>query len=139
MGKMANIFNWRQWLMLYCALSFALLGVDAAMNHHSVLRENVLAYTPLIFAPLALCYSLLGIFKEAFRRQAWIIGILALLVGGAGTVIHNYFNIIERGNQSLWHALLEAPLPVFAPAAFASTALLLMLISWGEHQQVNGN
>lgn len=138
MGKIGKMFNWRQWLLLYCAFSFALLGVDAAMNHHSVLTENMLSYTPLLFAPLALLYSVIAIFRESFRRKAWGMGIAALLVGGAGTLIHNYYNIVERSGPSIWGALLNAQFPVFAPAAFASTGLLLFLVAWGECRQELG-
>lgn len=135
MRVIGNLFNWRQWLMLYCALSFTMLGVDAAMNHHRVLAVNILAYTPLIFAPLAVIYSAVGIFVESWRRNAWGLGTLALLVGGAGMLIHTYLNIAHRGDLSLWHTFFNAPRPVFAPAAFASTGLLLFLVAWGERRQ----
>lgn len=132
---MGNLFNWRQWLVLYCAVSYVMLGVDAAMNHYRALAENALAYTPLIFAPLAVIYLAVSLFVVSWRRQAWGLGILALIVGGAGTFIHNYLNIIHRGDLSLWQALLNAPRPVLAPAAFASTGLLLFLVAWGERRQ----
>lgn len=135
MRALGNRINWRQWLVLYCAVSFVMLGVDAAMNHHRVLSENILAYTPLIFAPLAVIYLAVSVFDVSWRRQAWGLGILAQIVGGAGTLIHNYLNITQRGDLSLWQTLLNAPRPVFAPAAFASTGLLLFLVAWGERQQ----
>lgn len=134
MQQLRNLFHWRQWLMLYCAFSFAVLGIDAAMNHHRVLAVNSLAYTPIIFAPLAVIYSIVGISLVSWRRQAWGLGILALLVGGVGTVIHNYLNIANRGDLTVWQILLNAPRPVLAPAAFASTGLLLLLVAWGERQ-----
>jgi hypothetical protein len=53
-------------------------------------------------------------------------------VGAAGTLIHNYYNLAERGELSLWHALLGPSRPVLAPAAYVATGLLLFLVTWGE-------
>ncbi len=35
----------------------------------------------------------------------------------------------------MWQALLNTDRPVFAPAAFAATGLLLFLVAWGERSQ----
>lgn len=126
-------FPWGRWLMLYSALSFAVLGIDAAMNHHEVLVENAWSWTPVIFAPLAVIVSLVSVFSAAWRRQAWILGVVAIIVGIAGTLFHNVPTLDERGTMSIWHALLTAKQPVLAPAAFASTGLLLLLVAWGEY------
>lgn len=129
------LFPWGRWLALYCVLSFIMLGVDATMSHHDVLTENRWSWTPVIFAPLAVIVSLVSVFSLRWRLQAWILGALAMLVGIAGTLFHNVPTILERGGQSLWHAVLTAERPVFAPAAFAATGLLLLLIAWGERWQ----
>ncbi|HEY3397610.1 MAG TPA: hypothetical protein VGM19_08130 [Armatimonadota bacterium] len=128
-------FGWGRWLALYSAASFLMLGIDAAMNHHQIIYENRWSYTPLILAPLAVLVSLMGVFSARWRWQAWIIGLLALIVGGAGVVFHNLPTIMERGDVSLWQSLLNAPRPVLAPASFAATGVLLLLISWGEGRQ----
>ena len=125
-------FTWGPWLALYCAISYAVLGVDAAMNHHTVIFENKFSWTPLIFAPIAVIVSLICVFSPRWRRWAWILGVLALIVGIAGTLFHNIPTITERGQLTIWQALLNPTQPVLAPAAFASTGLLLLLISWGE-------
>ena len=134
-SKGVTVFAWGRWLALYCAFSFAMLGVDAAMNHHLILAKNPWAIAPLIFAPLAVAVSLVNLFSARWRQQAWILGGLAVIVGTAGTLFHNVPTILARGDQSIWQALLNAYRPVFAPAAFAATGLLLFLITWGEHWQ----
>jgi hypothetical protein len=133
-ARIVKAVNWRQWLVSYCAFSFLMLGVDDAMNHHQVIFENHLAYTPLIFAPLAILYSIVSIFHSGWRGRAWILGALSVIVGAAGTLIHNYYNLVERGAVSPWQALLSPPRPVLAPAAFIATGLLLFLVTWGERR-----
>ena len=128
-------FAWGRWLAFYSAFSFGVLGVDAAMNHHVIITENPWPYTPLLFAPLAVLVSLVCVFSARWRRQAWILGGLAILVGLGGTLFHNVPTILERGDLSLWQALLNADRPVLAPAAFAATGLLLLLVPWGERRQ----
>lgn len=131
----AKLFPWGFWLAIYWAFSFAMLGVDAAMNHHAIIRENPWSLTPIIFAPLAVIVSLICVFSASWRRQAWIPGVVALLVGIAGTLFHNIPTILERGHQTVWQALLNTERPVLAPAAFAATGLLLLLVAWGERWQ----
>ncbi len=46
-------FAWARWIAAYAALTFAILFVDTAMNHHDVIHEVRWSWTPLIFAPLA--------------------------------------------------------------------------------------
>ena len=135
MKAIGEQFNWRQWLVLYCAFSFAMLGVDAAMNHHLILAQNPWAYTPLIFSPLVVVFSLVCIWSARWRQQAWVFGILAVVVGVAGTLFHDVPTLWERGTLTAWQALLNTDRPVLAPAAFAATGLLLFLVTWGEHSR----
>ena len=128
-------FAWGRWLALYCAFSFGVLGADAAMNHHVIVTDNPWAYTPLLFAPLAAMVSLVCVFSARWRRQVWILGGLAIFVGVAGTLFHNVPTILERGDLPVWRALLNAGRPVLAPASFAATGVLLLLVSWGERWQ----
>jgi hypothetical protein len=112
-----------------------MLGVDAAMNHHMIITKHPWAYTPLLFAPLAVLVSLVCVFSAHWRRQAWILGGLAILVGLAGTLFHNAPTILGRGDLSVWQALLNADRPALAPASFAATGVLLLLVAWGERRQ----
>ena len=125
-------FAWGRWVSLFCAFSYLMLGLDAAMNHHKVIETNRLSWTPLIFAPLAVALCLTGVFSAAWRRRAWIVGLLGLAVGGAGELIHNYLDITETQGITIWQALINASRPPLAPAAFASTAILMLLVALAE-------
>jgi len=109
-----------------------MLGVDAAMNHHDEIFENALSWTPLIFAPLAVIYCITAIFSARWRQWAWTVGLIGIAVGSAGTIFHNLATISHRGQDTVWVALLEASRPVLAPASFAATAVLLLLVAWAE-------
>jgi len=124
--------RWGQWIALYCALSFAMLGVDAAMNHHDEIYQNALSWTPIIFASLAVVYCIVAIFSASWRRWAWTAGLLGIAVGITGAILHNLATISHRGQDTVWVALLEANRPVLAPASFAATAVLLLLVAWAE-------
>ena len=121
-------------MSLFCALSFLMLGTDAAMNHHLILARSALAWTPLVFAPVAAALCLAAVFSPRWRKLAWVAGLLALAVGGAGTLIHNYLTLAERGDVTIVSALLDAPRPPLAPAAFASTGVLMLLVWFAERR-----
>jgi hypothetical protein len=106
-----------------------MLGIDAALNHIEVIHENIFSWTPMLFAPLAVLFCLLCAGMASWRRAAWTFGLLGLLVGAAGTYFHDYPKLIS-GNAI--QALLDPVPPILAPAAFAATALLLLLVSWAE-------
>jgi hypothetical protein len=109
-----------------------MLGVDAAMNHHKVIETNHLSWIPIAFAPVALALCLAAVFSVRWRRAAWIVGLLAMAVGGAGTLIHNYLDITEVSDVTLWQALLNASRPPMAPAGFAHTGLMMLLVALAE-------
>lgn len=133
--KLSASFPWGKWLSLYCAFSFTMLGIDVAMNHHEVIHETPYAYIPILYAIFAIIACSSMVFMHHRRRMAIVVGVIGLLVGGAGMLFHNIPTITERGHQTIWHVLINNPVqPVFAPASFAATALLLLLLAWGEAQ-----
>jgi len=125
-------FAWGRWIPLYCAFSFLMLGTDAAMNHHLILERRALSWIPLIFAPVAAALCLAAVFSQRWRKLAWLVGLLALAVGGAGTLIHNYLNLAGRGDVTIMGAMLDAMHPSLAPAAFASSGILMLLVWFAE-------
>ncbi|MHB0935659.1 MAG: hypothetical protein ACYDCO_07525 [Armatimonadota bacterium] len=129
--------GWGQWVALFSTISFAMLGFDAGMNHHRVLANNPITYMPLIFAMVAVVYCLVSVYSVRWRRAAWVAGLLAVTVGIAGTLFHNVPTIIHRGDLTIWQALLNAYRPVLAPAAFAASGMLLLLVAWAERWQMS--
>ena len=124
--------GWGQWIAIYCTLAFLMFAVDDAINHYYVIRENALAWTPLLFLPPVTLYTAVSIGVAGWRRWAWVPGLLAVLVGGIGTVLHNFVNLTERGNHTIWQAIQHGERPILAPAAIAATGLLMLLYSWGS-------
>ncbi len=134
-GKPACNFAWVRWLSAYAAFTLVMLLVDAAMNHHDVIHENHWSWTPLIFAPLAFLFCVGAIFRKWGRGSLWVVGLLSIVVGMAGEYFHLDATLAERGHATIWHALLNSPRPILAPAAFAGLGLLLLLVAWGERRQ----
>ncbi len=137
-GNAPSGLDWPKWLMFYAAASFAVYGTDAAINHlafgpRSAIAENALAYTPLIFAPLAVVACLLAFAVPRWRPAlAWVTGALAVVVGATGMGIHLLENIenAQEAERALTAFALSGPaaLPFFAPAAFAATGIVVLLV-----------
>jgi cytochrome bd-type quinol oxidase subunit 2 len=131
-NKCPGGFAWGKWVSLFCAFSFLMLGGDATLNHVKVLTENHFSYTPLIFAPLAVVLCLAAFGSQRFRRGAWVVGLLALLVGAAGTGFHVFYDFADSQGLTLWQAAVNATRPPLAPGAFASTGILMVLVALAE-------
>lgn len=141
-------FDWPKWVALYTAASFLVFGVDSAINHIAggVIHEKPLAYTPLIFAPLAVVAMLVAFSVERWRAAiAWVVGVLAVIVGATGMVFH-VLGDLEDVTQVSVAKLLKAfgpdSMPPFAPAAFAATGILVLLIgldAWLRRRGSNEN
>jgi len=126
-------FQWGRWLTLYSAATFLVLGGDAAMHHYHTVGEHPLAWIPIVFGPIAALACLPGILSARWRPVVTLwVGLAAMAVGGAGTLFHNLPTYLERGDQSIVAAFLDATNPPMAPAAFASAGILLVLVWWGE-------
>ena len=123
-------------MALYSAITFFMLGIDMALLHFGYQHHNFLAVVPVVFCVVAAIVSFLTTFSVWLRRQAWVLGVFALLIGGIGTVIH--LEIAFAHLEGLdWKILLERlifdPRPPLAPAALAGTGLLLIMITLAEY------
>lgn len=130
-------FPWGPLIALYSAITFFMLGIDMALLHLGYRHYHFMAVMPIVFCFVAAVVSFLTTFSAPLRRQAWICGILALLVGGVGTVIHLE---IAFANVHGWGHLLEKlvfdPRPPLAPAALAGTGLLMIMVAVAERWPV---
>jgi len=122
-------FDWRRWISVFSALSFGMFGMDVLMNHIQVLGTNPFSLIPLICSPLLIALSLAAVFSAAWRRMAWIAGLLAVAVGLTGTLFHFVYNLADSGGLAIIEAVLSAKRPPFAPAAFAATGVLMLFVA----------
>jgi hypothetical protein len=129
-------FAWGQVLALYNAITFIMLGIDMALLHLGYRHFHFVAVAPIAYCALAGIISFFTAFSAPLRRYAWVLGVLALIVGGIGTVIHLEI-AIQHLHGSTFREVLDRlifdPRPPLAPAALAGTGLLLVLISIGEY------
>ena len=128
-------FPWGALLALYSAFTFFMLGIDMALLHLGYQHLHFLAVMPVVFCGVAAVTALLTAFSAWLRREAWVLGVLALVIGGIGTVIHLEIAFAHLGHGG-WRILLERlvfdPRPPLAPAALAGNGLLLILVSLAE-------
>jgi len=132
----APAFPWVQLLSLYSAITFIMLGIDMALLHLGYRHYHFIAVLPVVFSIVAGIITFFTTFSAWLRRQAWILGVLTVIVGLIGTFIHLEIALANLGKQP-WTMLLERlifdPRPPLAPAALAGTGLLLMLITAAEY------
>ncbi len=127
-------FSWGRWITLFCGLSFLMLGLDALLNHRQIIAVRAFSLIPIVFAPLCLAYCIVAFFNQMWRRLAWIPGLAAVAVGLAGTLFHVTSAIRDRYDQTIMQAILESSRPPLAPAAFASTGILLLFVAWAARR-----
>lgn len=128
-------FPWGQIIAFYSATTFIMLGIDMALLHLGYQHYHFLAVMPIVFCVVAGVISFLTIFSAWLRRQAWAVGVIALFVGGIGTVIHlelAYAALRDPTLQKIWEHLVFDPRPPLAPAALAGTGLLMVLVTVSE-------
>ena len=128
-------FSWGRWIALFCGLSFLMLGLDTVLNHRLVIAVRRLSLIPIVFSPISVAFCIAATFRQAWRRLAWIPGFAAVAVGLTGTSIHVVLAIRDRYYQTIIQAVLESTRPPLAPAAFASTGILLLFVAWAERRR----
>lgn len=132
-------FPWGQLTALYSAITFVMLGFDMALLHLGYQHYHFFALLPIIFCAVAGLLSLATAFSVWLRRQAWVIGVLAMVIGVVGTVIHleiAFANLHHPSINLLFEYLVFDPRPPLAPAAVAGTGLLLLFITLAERWPV---
>ena len=144
MAKIATPFNtvalpWGPLIALYSAITFLMLGIDMALLHLGYRHYHFIAIMPIVFCGVAALVSLVTAFIPWMRRQAWVLGGLAMVVGLVGTVIHleiAFTNLHQPSLNLLLERLIFDPRPPLAPAALAGTGLLLILLAMAERWPV---
>jgi hypothetical protein len=134
-------FPWGPLIALYSAITFFMLGIDMALLHLGFQHFHFMAVMPVVFCVLAAILAFITTFSVVLRRQAWVLGVLAMLVGLVGTVIHleiAFANMKHLSAAQVLERLVFDPRPPLAPAALAGTGLLLFLITLAEFWPIAG-
>lgn len=125
-------FVWEPWVALYSSITFVMLGIDMALLHFGYQHFHLMAVLPVVFCAVAALVSFITTFSRWMQRQAWVIGILALLIGGIGTVIHlelAFTSLTSFNVKEIFEHLVFDPRPPLAPAALAGTGLLMIMVA----------
>ena len=128
-------FGWPVWILIFCALSFLMLGLDVVLNHRNILDIRLTSLIPIIFSPISIAFCIIAVLTPGWRRFSWIAGLAAIAVGLGGTIFHWASSISQRYEQTIIEAIIQSSRPALAPAAFASTGLLLLLVAWAERRR----
>ena len=128
-------FPWGPLIAQYCAVSFVMLGLDMALLHLGYRHYEFMTVAPIIFCGVAALGSLATTFSVWLRRQAWALGLLAIIVGVTGTVFHlqiAFSGLTHYSLNLILEHLIFDPRPPLAPAAVAGTGLLLFFLAIAE-------
>lgn len=128
-------FPWGPLIALYSAITFFMLGIDMALLHLGYRHYHFMAVMPVVFCFVAALVSVLTAFSRRLTRLAWTVGLLAVIIGMTGTVIHleiAFATLKEPTFALLLERLIFDPRPPLAPAALAGTGLLMILVTVAE-------
>ena len=128
-------FPWGQLISFYSAFTYFMLGIDMVLLHLGYQHYHFMAVAPIIFCLFAAIVSFLSIFSPWLRRHAWTVGVLTMVVGITGTIIHLELAYAALRNPTfinIWEHLIFDPRPPLAPAALAGTGLLMIFVSLAE-------
>lgn len=118
-------------LMLLLAGAFVGLLSDIRVEHVDVVRETVLAWTPIVYsAVMALaCLAAVIFWSKTSRLVMRVLFLLAFIVGGLGFYLHNrghLVNVMTSAANAWFDPKMKhsrGP-PQTAPLAFAGLGLL---------------
>lgn len=128
-------FPWGPLTAIYSAITFFMLGIDMALLHLGLQHFHFMAVMPVVFCILAAFVSFITIFSRRLRNMAWVTGVLAMIVGLIGTVIHleiAFSSVKAFSLNELLRLLIFDPRPPLAPAALAGTGLLMIFVTLAE-------
>jgi hypothetical protein len=121
-------------VLLILALGFLGLAGDLRMEHVDVVREQVIAWTPILYSLLMGVASLLTVvfWRRVTRRILMALFVLGFIVGGLGFYLHNRDNLdrpfqVDVGAWTNPHMRHPHGPPANAPLTFAGLALLGIL------------
>jgi hypothetical protein len=123
-------------LMMLLAGAFAGLMSDLRVEHVEVVREQAVAWTPIIFSGVMTVACLVAaiVWNDVVRRIMIVLFGAAMAVGGTGFYLHNHgkFTRVWKRSVNAWvdtemkHS--DAP-PQTAPLAFVGLGVIGVLAS----------
>jgi hypothetical protein len=93
-------------LMILLAGAFAGLMSDLRVEHVEVVRERVVAWTPIVYSGLMMvaCLVTAMVWNDLTRRIMIVLFLAALAVGGTGFYLHNHgrFARVWKRSVNAW-------------------------------------
>ena len=118
-------------LVLLTTAGFLFLTVDSTIEHWAILRQEIMAFIPIVFSALALAAGIVTVvkWKDAWIRRFHVVLLASIVVAGTGM----YFHIVEEEDdvqltaEQREHEKKEKDKPLLAPLAFAGLAAVGLL------------
>ncbi len=130
---MSKFWTLNKAVVLVLALGFGVISVQVRFDHRSVIRENAIAWIPIVYSIVIMIASVAGLlFWSRGGRQVLLVGfLLAILVGLTGFWFHTNGRLIRSVQHefSAWVRKIpdEDKPPALAPLAFAGLGILGVL------------
>jgi hypothetical protein len=127
---MSKFWTLNKAIVLVLTLGFGVILVQVRFDHRSVIRENAVAWIPIVYSILIIIASVAGLlFWSRGGRQVLLVGfLLAILVGLTGFWFHTDGRLIRSVQHefSAWVRKIpdEDKPPALAPLAFAGLGIL---------------
>jgi hypothetical protein len=123
---MLKNYSLNRLLVLFTSLGFAFLLLDTTIEHWDILKDELMAYIPLVFCIIGLVLGVIVAikWKDNLIYFFQIFLFISFIVTGAGI----YFHVVEEEDEinltaeKREHEEKEKEKPLMAPIAFAGLA-----------------
>jgi hypothetical protein len=127
---MSKFWTLNKTIVLVLMLGFGVVLIQVRFDHRSVIRENAVAWIPIVYSIVIMIASVAGLlFWSRGGRQVLLVGfLLAILVGLTGFWFHTNGRLIRSVQHefSAWVRKIpdEDRPPALAPLAFTGFGIL---------------
>jgi len=128
---MMKNYSLNRLLVLLASAGFLFLMVDSTLEHWDILRQEALAFVPIMFSALGLVLGIVTFqqWKERWIRRFQYFLLLSLVVAGTGVYLHTGEDDDEKPAtaEQREHEQKEKEKPLLAPLSFAGLAAVGLL------------
>lgn len=133
---MGEFIRFNRLIVLFLGVGFLVLAFEIFLQHHEVLVDKKIAWTPILFGTIGgILTVLVAIFFNRLSYYLFIvIMLISVCVGTLGVCLHNIWRVPKFLDFLFWNKpfdfeILTTYTPLLAPSAFVAMGGLGILVA----------